>query len=122
MQKTFLIIGSLFAFLSVLAGAFGSHALRQKLSVDMLHAFEIGARYQMYHALSLFGIAGVLSVYTHSLIECGGWIIILGTLIFSGSLYMLALSGIKGWGAVTPIGGTLLLLGWFLIALGIGKS
>ena len=122
MPKIFLLIASLFAFLSVLAGAFGAHALRQKLSADLLNVFEVGVRYQMYHALALIGVAWILSVYTSPLIAYGGWLLVAGTVIFSGSLYLLALSGIKSWGAVTPVGGVILLLGWLLIIIGIGKS
>lgn len=116
-QKTFLICGALFGFISVLAGAFGSHYLKQKLTPEDLHIFEIGVRYQMYHALCLIGLSAILKFYPSSLLTISGWLFIIGTVIFSGSLYLLVFSGIKKWGAVTPVGGFLLLFGWLLSAI-----
>ncbi len=122
MEKIFMLVGIAFAFSGVAAGAFGAHALKQKLTVEMLNVFEVGVRYQMYHALALI-LAGILySMYPHSLIAVSGWVFVAGTILFSGSLYILALSGIRAWGAVTPIGGVLLLIGWGLLALGVIKN
>lgn len=118
MEKTFWLFGALFAFLAVAGGAFGSHVLKNKLSTDYLHIFEIGIRYQMYHALALLFLALALRFYPSSWLVYSGWFFILGIGIFSGSLYALVLTGIKKWGAVTPIGGTLLLIGWLLALVG----
>ncbi len=123
MQKIFLLAGAFLAFTGVAAGAFGAHALKQKLQLDMLNAFEIGVRYQMYHALALIAL-GILysnSNYSNSVMSASGWSFIVGTFIFSGSLYMLAMSGVRLWGAVTPIGGVFLLIGWLLFAIGVYK-
>lgn len=119
-QKTFLLFGSLFGFLSVLAGAFGSHVLKGKLSIDNLNVFEIAVRYQMYHALALLALCGILSLYPSLFMHLTGWFFITGTIIFSGSLYLLVFTSVKTWGAVTPIGGLILLMGWlfsFLAAI-----
>lgn len=122
MQKTFLLIGSLIAFIGVALGAFGAHALKQRLDSNLFDTFEVGVRYQMYHALAIIAVALVASSFTSSYIAASGWAFVAGVTIFSGSLYILALSGVRGWGAVTPIGGLLLLLGWLLLALGVVKS
>lgn len=121
MSKIFPLIGTALAFISVAAGAFGAHALKQKLSPDLLNVFEVGVRYQMYHALALFAVSSLQS-YSYGLMTGAGWVFIAGTAIFSGSLYLLALTGIRSFGAVTPIGGVLLLLGWALFAIGIAKG
>ena len=120
--KLFLIAGSLLGFLGVAAGAFGAHALKTKLSQEMFQIFEVGIRYHMYHALALLAVAWVSTQYSQNLIQAAGWFFILGVVIFSGSLYILSLSGIKMWGAVTPIGGLLLLAGWSSLALGVWKG
>ncbi|MBN3924350.1 DUF423 domain-containing protein [Nostoc sp. NMS4] len=104
--------------LSVAAGAFGSHALREKISERSLEIFETGARYQMYHALALLFIALLIS-RTESpqpTLIASGWLFIIGIAIFSGSLYALSLTGIKSLGAITPLGGTAFLAGWCALA------
>lgn len=115
MIKLMAFFGILFGMTGVIFGAFGAHALKEKLSASALNAFEIGVRYQMYHALALLTIAWLFTQYPHSLIQYSGWLMIVGTIIFSGSLYVLALSGIRMIGAVTPVGGILLVISWFLL-------
>jgi len=122
MGKMFAIAGSLSAFLAVAAGAFGAHALRVRLSTDLLAAFETGARYQLYHALGLLAVALVLGRWPHPMIRAAGWLFLAGTVVFSGSLYLLSLTGARWWGAVTPLGGVLLLLGWLALAVGLYKG
>lgn len=122
MQKILLIIGAAMAFMAVAAGAFGAHALKQKLDIDLLNAFEVGVRYQMHHALALIAIAILYTNYNHFSMAASAWLIIAGTCLFSGSLYILALTGIRMWGALTPVGGILLLIGWLMFALGVIKS
>ncbi|WP_448602507.1 DUF423 domain-containing protein [Thermoleptolyngbya sp.] len=119
MSQVFLAIASLLGGLSVAAGAFGSHALRPKLSDRMLEIFETGTRYQMYHALALL-LVGLLLLRAEAgqgWLNAAGWAFVVGTLIFSGSLYALSLSGIKILGAVAPIGGTALMIGWGCLAI-----
>ncbi len=99
-------------------GAFGAHGLKRHLSPEMLVIFETGVRYQMYHALALLAAAWAVTVFDHKSIFRAGTCFTAGIIIFSGSLYLLALSGIKMFGAVTPIGGVLLILGWFFLIRG----
>lgn len=117
-DKIFFILGSLSAFLGVALGAFAAHGLKEKLTPEMLSIFEVGVRYQMYHALALFA-AGWASVrWPGSSITAAGWLFLAGTIIFSGSLYLLSLTGLRWLGAITPIGGAAFLLGWLLLAWG----
>ncbi len=118
MDRFFFIIGSLSAFLAVALGAFAAHGLRSKLEPEMLNVFEVGVRYQMYHALALLAVAWASARWPGSSINAAGWLFIAGTIIFSGSLYLLSLTGIRWLGAITPIGGLAFLLGWLLLAWG----
>ena len=115
MPRLFLAIGSGCALLAVVTGAFGAHALRARLSEDMLATFEVAARYQMYHALALIAVAWAASQWSATLISVAGWLFLAGIVIFSGSLYILALSGVRWLGAVTPIGGLAFIAGWLCL-------
>ena len=118
MDRTFLLIGSVFGFLSVAFGAFGAHALKDRLSPDMLAVFETGVRYQMYHAFAILIVAAAIGhLGSVRLLNTAGWSFTAGVILFSGSLYALSLSGIRVLGAVTPFGGLLFLLGWVLLAV-----
>ncbi|MEP7326708.1 MAG: DUF423 domain-containing protein [Gemmatimonadota bacterium] len=117
MDRFFIRCGSISAFISVLAGAFGAHALRARISPDHLAAFETGARYQMYHALALLAVAWLASRGNSPTTLWAGRLFIIGTVLFSGSLYLIALTGVTGFGAVTPFGGIALLAGWITLAL-----
>ena len=109
--------GAISAFVAVLAGAFAAHALRVRLEPDMLAAFETGARYQMYHAFALFAASWAVRRCPPSrAAHWAGWLFLVGTVLFSGSLYLLALSGARWLGAITPIGGAAFLLGWLCLA------
>ncbi|HEY0405334.1 MAG TPA: DUF423 domain-containing protein [Pyrinomonadaceae bacterium] len=116
MERIFFASGAISAFISVAAGAFGAHALKNRLGPEMLSAFEVGARYQMYHALALIAAAWALSKWPGSLTVAGGWLFIVGTLLFSGSLYLLSLTELKWLGAITPLGGLAFLAGWLCLA------
>ena len=105
-----LALGGINAFISVAAGAFGAHGLKQRLSSDLLAAFETGARYQMYHALGLLAVAFALGQGRSA--STAGWAMLAGIVLFSGSLYALALTGIRPLGAITPLGGLCFLAGW----------
>ncbi|WP_250121762.1 DUF423 domain-containing protein [Chroococcidiopsis sp. CCMEE 29] len=119
MSQVFLAIAAIFGGLSVAAGAFASHALREKLSERAGEIFETAARYQMYHALALLLVALLISrneFFRPSLIV-SGWAFIIGTVIFSGSLYILSLTDIKVLGAITPLGGAAFITGWLALAI-----
>ncbi len=119
MNRTFLLIGSLAGFTAVALGAFGAHALRGRLTPDMLAVFETGVRYQMYHALAVIATGLMAARMDKWLIVMAGWLFTAGIVLFSGSLYAIALTGATGLGAITPIGGVLLLLGWACLALAV---
>ncbi len=116
MDRLFLALGAISALISVAAGAFGAHALRTRLEPDLLATFETGARYQMYHALGLVAVAWATSRWPGALVAAAGWLLVAGTVLFSGSLYALALTGVRALGAVTPVGGVAFLAGWALLA------
>jgi uncharacterized membrane protein YgdD (TMEM256/DUF423 family) len=115
MDKTFLLVGGLAGFFAVALGAFGAHALRARLSPEMLAVFETGVRYQMYHAVAIILVGLIVARFDGWLIRTAGWSFAAGIILFSGSLYALALSGVTVLGAVTPFGGLAFLLGWGLL-------
>jgi uncharacterized membrane protein YgdD (TMEM256/DUF423 family) len=117
MDKTFLLIGAVAGFLGVGLGAFGAHGLRARLSPEMLSVFETAVRYHMYHALALVMTSVLTTRLTGSLVSAAGWLFVGGIALFSGSLYLLAITGITSLGAITPIGGLALLAGWACLAL-----
>ena len=117
MTRFFFLLGAIFALLAVAAGAFGAHALRARLTPELLAVFETGARYQMYHALALFVAAWATVRWSGRLATTAGWLFTTGILVFSGSLYLLALTGERWLGAVTPLGGLCFLAGWGSLAL-----
>lgn len=116
-QQFLLFCGALLGFTGVGAGAFGAHFLKQRLSADLLGVFEVAVRYQMYHALAVIFTIWLITTTSGHWASLAGFFFISGTLIFSGSLYILVFSGVKAWGAITPIGGLLLLLGWIFLAM-----
>jgi uncharacterized membrane protein YgdD (TMEM256/DUF423 family) len=111
-DKTFLLVGALAGFLAVALGAFGAHGLRGRLSPDMLSIFETGVRYHMYHALAIVAVGLIMSRMGGWLIQLAGWSFAVGIVLFSGSLYALALTGVTVLGAITPLGGVAFLVGW----------
>lgn len=118
MDRLFLTLGSLSAFIGVAADAFGAHGLKHRLSTEMLAVFEVAVRYQMYHAFALIAAAWVQSKWPSAIVTIGGWCFTVGTILFSGSLYLMSLSGLKWLGAITPLGGLVFLAGWICIARG----
>ena len=125
MDRPFIVIGALSGFVAVAAGAFGAHALRGRLSADMLEVFQTGVTYQMYHALALVGVGillGRFSIEGSVWLSAAGWLFVAGTLLFSGSLYLLSLSGTTWLGAITPLGGLAFLAGWLALAVGILRA
>ena len=122
MDRVFFLCGTVSAFVAVAAGAFGAHALRARLGPDLLAVFETAARYQMYHALALIAVAWATTRWDASPVRTAGWLFVAGTILFSGSLYLLALTGVRGLGAVTPFGGLCFLAGWLLLAVGAWRA
>jgi uncharacterized membrane protein YgdD (TMEM256/DUF423 family) len=122
-MKLFLMLGSMSGFLSVALGAFGAHALKGKLDEYSLGIFHTGVTYQTTHALAMVLVALLIKWYPDSAgLAWAGWCFAAGTLFFSGSLYALAMSGVKVLGAITPIGGVLFLAGWALLAVHAWKA
>lgn len=121
-MNSWVLLGAVNAFVSVAAGAFGAHALKARLPEDLLAIFETGARYQMYHALGLLAVGVCAHLRPAPLLTGAGWAMQLGILLFSGSLYVLALSGIRVLGAITPFGGVAFLVGWALLAVAAMKG
>jgi len=117
MDRLFFSLGSASAFLAVAAGALGAHALRGRLGPDSLSVFETAARYQMYHALALLAVSWASTRWSESLTQSAGWLFTVGTVLFSGSLYGLAFTGVRWLGAITPLGGVAFLAGWICLAL-----
>lgn len=122
-QKLTLLAGSIFGALAVMIGAFGAHALRNLLTqTNRLETFETAVKYQFYHALALI-LVGLLAFHLqHAGLRWAAICFTLGILIFSGSLYILCLSGITWLGAITPIGGTFMIIGWFSLLYAVAKS
>ena len=116
MERTFFSIGAVSAFIGVAAGAFAAHGLKSRLSAEMLTTFEVGARYQMYHAFALIVVAWAQTRWPGTLTVTSGWFFVIGTALFSGSLYLLSLTGLRWLGAITPLGGLAFLAGWLCLA------
>ncbi len=117
MDRAFLLIGALSGFIGVAAGAFGAHGLRNRLSPEMLAVFETGVRYHLYHTFAMLFVAVAAARFDSWLVRGAGWSFTAGIVLFSGSLYALALTGVTTLGAVTPIGGLAFLVGWGLLAV-----
>jgi uncharacterized membrane protein YgdD (TMEM256/DUF423 family) len=116
-DRLFFSIGASSALVSVAAGAFGAHALRARISPEYLAVFETGARYQMYHALAMLVVAWAVTRWPGPLPVWAGWLFLAGTVLFSGSLYLLATTGVRWLGAITPLGGVAFMAGWLCLAL-----
>ena len=115
--------GGINMFLAVALGAFGAHALKARLTPEMLAVYQTGSQYHFYHALGLLGVAVAAGLLRPSrLIPWSGAFLLAGLVLFSGSLYVLSLSGQRWIGAITPFGGTAFLAGWLLFAVGVWKG
>lgn len=118
----FLRLAAILGGLAVVLGAFGAHGLKDRLTPDMLANYEVGIRYHMYHALALLALAlAPGSLWSSALTPAAGWAWMIGILIFSGSLYAMALSGARWLGAITPIGGVAFIIGWLLVAVAASR-
>jgi uncharacterized membrane protein YgdD (TMEM256/DUF423 family) len=121
MDRFFFAAGSLMAFLAVGLGAFGAHALKDRLSPDMLNVFEVGVRYHMYHALGLLAVAWASTRWPEANLNAAGWAFIVGIVIFSGSLYLLSITDTRWLGAITPLGGLAFLIGWAILVWSVAR-
>lgn len=123
MAKKFLLLGSINAMLAIILGAFGAHALRYRLSPRMLNVYHIANQYHFYHALGLLAV-GVIALHKpkSTLISWSGWLMFAGLVLFSGSLYLLSITGTFLLGFLTPVGGTALIVSWALLFVGIWKE
>jgi uncharacterized membrane protein YgdD (TMEM256/DUF423 family) len=117
MERTFVLIAALAGFTGVALGAFGAHGLRARLSPEMLAVFETGVRYHLIHAVAILAAAGLVERLGGRLVAAAGWLFLGGIVLFSGSLYALALTGISILGAITPLGGLAFLAGWACLAI-----
>ena len=115
-DRLFFALGSASAFLAVALGAFAAHGLKSRLAPDLLAVFEVGVRYQMYHALALLAVAWASTRWPGTAVTASGWLFVAGTVVFSGSLYLLSLTGVRWLGAITPVGGLAFLAGWACLA------
>jgi uncharacterized membrane protein YgdD (TMEM256/DUF423 family) len=122
MDKTWLLIGSVMGFLSVAGGAFGAHALKARTSAEMITVFTTGTRYLMLHAVALLAVGLLADRLAGTSLTVAGWALSIGTLVFTGSLWLLAGTGTRWLGAVTPIGGLTLLVGWVALMVAIAKA
>jgi uncharacterized membrane protein YgdD (TMEM256/DUF423 family) len=114
--------GALAAAIGVVLGAFGAHGIKDRVTPELLAVFETGVRYHMYHALALLAVGWASTRWTSPWIGWAGNLFIVGILIFSGSLYLLTLTGVRWWGAITPIGGVAFIGGWVCLALGTMRA
>jgi uncharacterized membrane protein YgdD (TMEM256/DUF423 family) len=116
-----MVFGAIFAGLAVAAGAFGAHLLKPVLDPSMLGVFETAARYQMYHALALCLVAAIGERHPTLRVSAVAWLFVAGIVLFSGSLYLLSLSGIRWLGALTPLGGAAFMAGWAVFAWSVAR-
>ena len=122
MERTFAVLGAVFGFLAVGLGAFGAHGLAGRLPPEDLEIFETGVRYHMYHALALFAAAWAAARWPGAETTAAGWLFAAGIVIFSGSLYLLVVTGPRWLGAVTPVGGLAFMVGWLLLAVAVLRA
>ena len=121
-RSRMLLLGAIFAGLAVAAGAFGAHMLKSILDATMLGVFETAVRYQMYHALALCVVSCFAERHPNVRVAAVGWLFVTGMVLFSGSLYVLSLSGIRWVGALTPLGGAAMITGWVLLAWNLARK
>lgn len=119
LTKKFAFMGAVFMAISIGLGAFGAHGLKSIISNDMLVIFHTGVEYQFYHALGLFCIAFIAHFSNSKIVNISGYLMLVGIFIFSGSLYILSITGLKWLGAITPIGGFAFIIAWILLAIDI---
>jgi uncharacterized membrane protein YgdD (TMEM256/DUF423 family) len=122
MERFFFALGSLSAMIGVAAGAFGAHALKARLPPDLLIVFETGVRYQLVHSLALLAVAWAVMRWPGRATTSAGVLFVAGIVLFSGSLYALALTGVRTLGIITPLGGAAFIAGWACLAWGAWRT
>jgi len=128
MTHAFLLMGAIFGMLAVAFGAFGAHALKSRLTVELLNSYQTAVQYQFWHALALLAVGLlVLQLNPSRLLQSSGWMFFFGTLLFSGSIYVLTLTNVRqigflNIGVLTPVGGLSLMLGWLLLILALWRN
>lgn len=123
MSRAFIFSGAIAGFLGVALGAFGAHGLKGRIAEHLVNAFNTGAQYQMYHALALLAVGILLQQFPgRRLLRWSGSFFLIGTLLFSGSLYLLAVTELRWFGAVTPLGGLCFMVGWLLLAMSVARK
>ena len=124
MDRVFFLIGSILGGIAVSIGAFSAHGLKEFVSTELLTTWDKAVRYQMYHALAIIAVAWAINTWPaqSKLLGVGGWLFFVGIVLFSGSLYILVLSGIRQLGAVTPIGGVAFVAGWLCLILAVWRK
>ena len=122
MVASWFATGAALCGLGVLLGAFGAHGLRERLTPEMLAVFETGVRYHLVHGLAVMAVALAAARWPSALITSAGWLFVAGIVIFSGSLYVLSITGIRWLGAITPVGGLCFTVGWLVLALGAMRA
>jgi uncharacterized membrane protein YgdD (TMEM256/DUF423 family) len=122
MDRLFFALGSLLAFLAVGLGAFGAHSLQGTFAPGMADVYETGVRYHFYHALGLLAVAFAVTRWPGATTTLAGWLFVAGIVLFSGSLYLLSVTGMRILGAVTPLGGLAFLAGWLLLVWTVVRS
>ena len=121
--RPIIIAGAMLAFLGVALGAFGAHALRSRVDANLLAVYQTGVQNHLVHALGVILIGVLVQVAPNSKwLRIAGWTMVVGVIVFSGSLYTLSLTGVRAFGALTPLGGVALLAAWLMLALGAAKS
>ena len=120
-MKSYIAIGAILSAIGILFGAFGSHSLKSKLNPEQLIVFDIATRYLMYHAIGIFSIGILAYSVPESVVKIPVFIMLIGILLFSGSLYLISLKGFSKFGIITPIGGTAFIVSWVLLAINIYK-
>lgn len=121
-SKFFMMMAATNGFLATAFGAFGAHALKSVISSEMLAVYQTGVQYQFYHSLALLLLSLIILHYDNTTLKAAGWLFLLGIVLFSGSLYLLAVTGVKYLGIITPFGGATFILGWFALVIGGSRS
>ena len=120
--KLFILIGCINALIAVMLGAFGAHGLKNQLTEQLLASFQTGVQYHFYHAMGLIAI-GLIAVHVSGIgIKISGWLMLAGTILFSGSLYVLAITGIRQLGMITPVGGICFIMAWAVLAITVFRQ
>lgn len=122
MDAVWFATGAALSGLGVLLGAFGAHGLRGRVTPEMVAVFETGVRYHLVHGLALLGVAWATSRWPNAWVASAGWLFVAGIVIFSGSLYVLSVTGVRWLGAITPIGGLCFTVGWLVLAVGAMRA